>query len=914
VPNYELGKAYGVIEINAASLGRTAAALDFVGNRMLAVGAVAAAAFGYAVKSAADFEEQMSRFKAVGNATHDQMEQIRQKALQLGRDSAYGATEVMKAFTELGYAGASTKEIVQGLGDATVYLAAAGEIPLAAAATTLINTMRQFGIEGKDAIYIADEIARATNASTITIDDMNTSLRYVGSTAAQMGIPFRDVAQAIAILGNEGIRGSTAGTSLRGVLVGLLASSGPAKEALHELGLDTNTVGNNFFTAEGKLRSFKDISEILRGALGGLADRVFDVNGKVKSTAEINALLEDSTVSLTDKTKLQAFAHLFQRRAMGAAFALAKEGAPAFDKLTESAQYNTTAQEIMRKKLDNLKGSLKKFMSSLENAAIALGEPMQKPLKEVTDLLKDLTNWFSKLSPKTQEIIMYALLAVAAFFLLGGALSKTIAMSIRSYKAFRDLAAGLRMIGVAGAEALVGLGPVGLILLAITLALIIIAVTAYFVYKNWNKIWNWIKDHPAYAILIAFLLLIIAPLLLIGFVVGALAKNWKLIWEKIKEWTKVAVDAIVDAWNWLKQAAQDVLDFFQITLVNFFKSLPGKMKKWATDAVNGFITFFNNLPFYIGVALGWVIAHLIMWAGELVLVMIDAAGKAVEFFGSTLEKLIPFVVELGLKILEQMAKWAYELATNLPGWLAAALEAVFNWSIKLWQVFIDLGIKILEKSGEWAMEFGPKIFSFLADIPRQMRDLAFRILGDFLEGLGVGVGGIDNWMEAFPGRLLSHLWGLAHSFWNAGWDAMQGFWNGLKALAETVKGWVSNFVDSMINKLTHPWDMLSPSKVTRRIGENIMKGMLQGLERTGPRVLDYLDTFGAQGPATLAAASVAAGGMGVGGASRISIDTVKIEVHGVSDPALARQVGDAAAEGFVGALTRRQLITTARVV
>jgi hypothetical protein len=89
--DYNIGTAHGRIEVDSSSLGRTAASLGFMANRMLLVGGAAVAGFGFAVKAAADFETQLSRFSAVSNATEKDMELVRKKALQLGQDSAFGA-------------------------------------------------------------------------------------------------------------------------------------------------------------------------------------------------------------------------------------------------------------------------------------------------------------------------------------------------------------------------------------------------------------------------------------------------------------------------------------------------------------------------------------------------------------------------------------------------------------------------------------------------------------------------------------------------------------------------------------------------------------------------------------------------------------------------------------------------------
>lgn len=913
---YDIGTARGTIEISAASLGRAIAGFDALSKAMLATGAVAVAAFGYAVKSAADFEQQVSRLKAVGSVSEDQMEKIRQKALQLGRDSAYGASEVIKAFTELAYAGASTHEIISGLGDATVYLAAAGEIPLADAATTLINVLRQYNIPAEKAKQVTNEIARAANASTITVGDLTTSLRYAGSVSAVAGISFNSTAEAIAILGNNGIRGSTAGTTLRGVIVSLTKPSQQATDKMRELGLITLDGANQFFKA----------------------------NGEMKSYAQIAQVLQDHTKNLTDEQKLNALGVIFQRRAMAGAAVLARDGKKAFDDLTGSQQYNTTAQQIMKEKLDNLNGSLKILKASLETAAIVLGEKFQGPLKAVSDGLRDVTNWFIKLNPKIQEGVGWALFGFGSFLLLGGSLAFLAKKTLLAYKAFVNLGEGLGLIQqIAGSSGFL-LTPLGLIVIA----LILIGLVAFATYKLWDKIWTAIKDHPAYAAIILALLLIAFPIIFIGLVVGALAKNWRTIWEHIKAWTLEAVAAIKVAWqeikgaatdvaNWVKNAWKDVetafknfLTWLKTDFVNFFTSLPGRIQVWMGQAAQAFITTLQNLPLYIAFVLGLMLGLFIRFFANLWVWAIQGLTFLVQLFGQILGQLIPWLIQFGFQILTTVLTWITDLIANLPGWLLQVTQKFFEWAMDIaqqlpgwflswWERFINLandlenwaidtGLRILQKTGDWAIQMGPRIFQFIASIPGDMLNFALNMLGQFLAGLGIGVGGIDNFFSELPGRITGALGGLAAAMWGMGWQAINGFFQGLQSIAGHIENWAENFAKSIVKKITDPLGIFSPSRVLRDVGQNVMLGLLQGLERTAPLVLSQM------GDTANMIAGFSPVLTGYSGAGGFNIDTVKIEVHGVSDPNQARAAGAAAAEGFSDALARKQVQTTARML
>jgi phage-related protein len=695
VGDYDIGTARGRIVITASNLGRTTAALDSIGNKLLLIGGAAAVGFGYAVKKAADFEEQMSRFQAVSDSSVGTMEQIRKKAIQLGQDSAYGATEVVKAFAELGYAGASAKEIIEGLGDATVYLAAAGELPLADAATSLINIMRQFNIPASGAVEISNELARAANASTIDVKDLTVSMKYAGPVAAAMGLSFDETAKTLALFGNAGIKGSTGGTSLRGVLIGLLAISAPAQGALHDLGLDTNEVGNNFFDAAGKMKSLPEVAEILRGSFGKLGNLLLDTNGKLKSTKEINKLLESSTISLTDKQKLQAFTTLFQRRALSSALVLAKGGKKAYDDLGKSAQYQTTAQELMNKKLDNLKGSLKILKSSFETLLITLGTAFLPTLKKIADGLKDLTNWFSSLSPETQQMIVKIFLAIAAFLLLTGVFLKITSTALKVYKAFKDLAAGFKIIkgvmslpwkslksGLESArigfmyfkEAIIEAGAAVLTspIFWIVVAILAIAAAAYFVWTRWDEIWNWIVNHKAFALLI---LILAAPVAMFVLIVGGLKwlySNWDKIWKWIKNATKDAVEFIKARWHDLEDAM-------------------GAVKDVATAVKNAFVTAWN------------AIVKVVQTAWHIIEPILGYINDRLDDGKRTLERLANFWIDAWKLVGEALSAVWENVIQPFTQFILDRLDEIWQGVLVLWGLWTGAW-GLVAQAVQWAWE------------------------------------------------------------------------------------------------------------------------------------------------------------------------------------------------------------------
>src|ERR1700743_1873786 len=96
--------------------------LDKVADTAGAVGLGLVGMAGYAIKSAADFDKAMSSVpaaphapqagKAPTHAPRAEMAQLRQAALQAGKDTMYSATEAADGITQLSKAGVSTSNIL----------------------------------------------------------------------------------------------------------------------------------------------------------------------------------------------------------------------------------------------------------------------------------------------------------------------------------------------------------------------------------------------------------------------------------------------------------------------------------------------------------------------------------------------------------------------------------------------------------------------------------------------------------------------------------------------------------------------------------------------------------------------------------------------------------------------------------
>jgi len=442
----------------------TVTALQTGGGAIATAGAIVAGAglamaggLVAATMAAAEFERKLDFFGAVSDATVDQMEAIRQKALQIGQDTIYSADQIADSFTDLAKAGVGVEDLLAGIGEAVANLGAATDMPLAEAATSLTTILNTFSISAEGAVNVVDKLAGAANASSIDVQDLITTMTYAGASAKTAGISFEDVNAAIALLGERGIKGSKAGTGLRQMFDKLLAPTKKGSKALAELGIILDDGTNKLISAQGGLKPIPELLTILNDSLSGL------------STSE----------------KMDILGQIFPITSLPTILNLLDAGADGIARITEEIN-KTTALDVASKRLDNLSGDIEILRGNLETLSINAGGSFQSFARGIVQGITQIVQWFMDLNPQVQTAILYTIAIVSALLILigtlgvfAGSLLNIIGLAIRMSDAF----GALRKIAKALAPIIRFLmlsflpGPLGPILVILTL---ISAALAYF--------------------------------------------------------------------------------------------------------------------------------------------------------------------------------------------------------------------------------------------------------------------------------------------------------------------------------------------------------------------------------------------------------------------------------------------------
>lgn len=362
---------------------KTATTMEAAGGKSklittgIAAAGVAATALGVAaVRMAADFDASMSTVQANTGASADEMNQLRQAAIDAGADTIYSATESADAINELGKAGLSTSDILSGGLSGALNLAASDGMAVGDAAELMATTLKQFNLTGAESTQVADALAAGAGKAVGSAHDLGLALNQAGLVSNSMGVSMQETTGTLAAFANAGMIGSDAGTSLKTMLQRLASPTDKAQTLMDELGIN-----------------------------------VYDANGKFIGLAGAAGQLQNGLSGLSQQERNAALNTIFGADAVRAANVLYEQGAEGIDDWTKAVSQSGYAADLAAKKNDNLKGDLENLSGSFESLMISLGEGGQGPLRSLVQTLDTLVDGFASLpAPVQQSIVLMAAL------------------------------------------------------------------------------------------------------------------------------------------------------------------------------------------------------------------------------------------------------------------------------------------------------------------------------------------------------------------------------------------------------------------------------------------------------------------------------------------------------------------------
>lgn len=333
----------GVLKQTQGALLTTAAKFASVGA---AIGAVTSA-LADNIQTARNFEKSMSQLSSLTGMIGDDLNKLKDYAIELGASTTLSASQVADAFKLIGSQQPqllASGEALKAVTQQAITLSEAAGIELSTAAQTLSTSINQMGGDSNNAARYVNVLAAASQKGAGDIAWLGDALLNSATAAKAVGTDYEELVANLEQLAKAGFDASTAGTALRSIIMNLEKQT------------------NNDFkpSVVGLTTAFENLGKanLTLTEYQGLAGKLFASQAKVLSEAAGEAR-----------------------------------------NMTEAITGTNTAEEQAKTNTDNLDGSLKSLASAWEGLNLHLNSS-NGLFRDIVDTTKDAVVWLDKFLQK----------------------------------------------------------------------------------------------------------------------------------------------------------------------------------------------------------------------------------------------------------------------------------------------------------------------------------------------------------------------------------------------------------------------------------------------------------------------------------------------------------------------------------
>lgn len=330
-----------------------------------------------AYKYSAGVQNEVWTASKIAGATIAEQREMLQLAKDVNEITPLTASDVASGQRYLAMAGNKFDAIKEMIGPASK-LASIFTMPVGqkgGVADLMTNIMSMYQIPMGEAARVTDDLYTAVTNANISLTDLAQSISYAGADMATAGVDLRQTAAAIGVLGDMGIQGSMAGTSLANMIrylqLSLVNQKKKGYNALADLGLSP--------------------------------DEFFDAQGNLIDLYTIYQKFAKAAVDLPSRIETPTFFNIFGVRGNRGMLPVLRDIASGRDKMGKIlATYDQNLGAVNRLNEERLKtdaGTIDQFQSSLENLTVTAGAALGRiftPVLNVGTYLVKIINSISE--------------------------------------------------------------------------------------------------------------------------------------------------------------------------------------------------------------------------------------------------------------------------------------------------------------------------------------------------------------------------------------------------------------------------------------------------------------------------------------------------------------------------------------
>lgn len=317
-----------------------------------------------AYKYSAGVQNEVWTASKIAGATIAEQREMLQLAKDVNEITPLTASDVASGQRYLAMAGNKFDAIKEMIGPASK-LASIFTMPVGhkgGVADLMTNIMSMYQIPMGEAARVTDDLYTAVTNANISLTDLAQSISYAGADMATAGVDLRQTAAAIGVLGDMGIQGSMAGTSLANMIrylqLSLVNQKKKGYNALADLGLSP--------------------------------DEFFDAQGNLIDLYTIYQKFAKAAVDLPSRIETPTFFNIFGVRGNRGMLPVLRDIASGRDKMGKIlATYDQNMGAVNRLNEERLKtdaGVINQFESSIENLTVTAGAALGRTFTPVLNV------------------------------------------------------------------------------------------------------------------------------------------------------------------------------------------------------------------------------------------------------------------------------------------------------------------------------------------------------------------------------------------------------------------------------------------------------------------------------------------------------------------------------------------------
>lgn len=200
----------------------------------------------------------------------------------------------------------------------------------------------------------------------------------------------------------------------------------------------------------------------------------------------------------------------------------------------------------------------------------------------------------------------------------------------------------------------------------------------------------------------------------------------------------------------------------------------------------------------------------------------EAAGKVKDFVSEKWNQLMDFLSGIPGKIgdiVGDIVDWFGTLPEKIGYAIGFTVGKLAIWAIDLKNIVVEKVPQIIESAVSFFAELPGKIWNAIVSAGTRIKEWATNLYNIVTEEI-----------PKIPEKVVEFFSSLPEKIKEIGENLITGFLEGIQSVWSDMKEGVGDFVDGVIRGFTEGFDTHSPSRITEGIGENVGKGLINGID------------------------------------------------------------------------------------